>query len=63
MNLIRRQIISPSLIVRYFNVGREDTYQNCSCISSGLGQSRLVNEVEERITSISSDMVLTSRLY
>ncbi|WP_340386357.1 spore germination protein [Paenibacillus sp. FSL E2-0151] len=58
LNLIRRQIISPSLIVRYFNVGEKTHTKIAVVYLQDLANPELVNEVKERITSISSDMVL-----
>jgi len=58
LNLIRRQIISPSLIVRYFTVGEKTHTKIAVVYLQDLANPELVNEVKERITSISSDMVL-----
>ncbi|RAW12789.1 spore germination protein [Paenibacillus taichungensis] len=58
LNLIRRQIISPSLIVRYFNVGEKTRTKIAVVYLQDVANPELVDKVKERILSITSDMVL-----
>ncbi|QOS78928.1 spore germination protein [Paenibacillus sp. JNUCC31] len=58
LNLIRRQIISPSLIVRYFNVGEKTRTKVAIVYLQDVTNPELVEKVKDRILAISSDMVL-----
>lgn len=58
LNLIRKQIISTSLIVRYFYVGSKTRTKVAIVYMQDLANPELVKEVEKRIKAISSDMVL-----
>ncbi|MFC9708637.1 spore germination protein [Paenibacillus sp. NPDC056933] len=58
LNLIRRQIISPSLIVRYFNVGEKTRTKVAIVYLQDVTNPELVEKVKGRILAISSDMVL-----
>ncbi|WP_431091413.1 spore germination protein [Paenibacillus sp. 8b26] len=58
LNLIRKQIISTSLIVRYFYVGSKTRTKVAIMYMQDLANPELVEEVEKRIKAISSDLVL-----
>lgn len=58
LNLIRRQMNSPSLIVRYYYVGKKTRIKVAVVYVQDLASPELVEQVKDRILSISSDMVL-----
>ncbi|WP_262384580.1 spore germination protein [Paenibacillus terrae] len=58
LNLIRKQIISTSLIVRYFYVGSKTRTKVAIMYMQDLANPELVEEVEKRIKAISFDLVL-----
>ncbi|ASR46945.1 spore germination protein [Paenibacillus kribbensis] len=58
LNLIRKQIINPSLVVRYYYVGSRTRTKIAIVYVQDLANPELVEEVKMRIKAISSDMVL-----
>lgn len=63
LNLIRKQIVTPSLVVRYFYVGSKTRTKIAIVYVQDLANPELVEAVKTRIKAISSDMVLPPVLF
>ncbi|MDQ0046353.1 hypothetical protein J2T18_000625 [Paenibacillus polymyxa] len=57
LNLIRKQIVTPSLVVRYFYVGFKTRTKIAIVYIQDLANPELLEAVKTRIKAISSDMV------
>lgn len=58
LNLVRRQLESPSLVVKYDYVGRKARTKVATLYIQDIANPDLITRVEQRIRAISSDMVL-----
>lgn len=59
LNLIRKRIENPSLTIKYFTLGRETRTKIALVYMDNLANSKLIQNVQKRIESISSDMLMS----
>lgn len=57
---IRKLIVNPKLTIKYFIIGSETKTKVALIYMSNLANSTLINKVEKRLQSISTDMVIGS---
>lgn len=58
LQLIRRRVINPNLVVKYLTVGDEAKTEVSIVYLNNIANPDLVHAVEERVKSISSDMII-----
>ncbi|MEK5505194.1 spore germination protein [Paenibacillus sp. FSL P4-0113] len=63
LNLIRKQIVTPSLVVRYFMWDLKSRTKIVIVYVQDLANPELVKAVKTRIKAISSDMAAPCRFY
>ncbi|WP_375546951.1 spore germination protein [Paenibacillus sp.] len=60
LNLIRRQINTPELTVRYYNIGNTAPRKVAMIYVQNLSEPELIQKVEKRLTNISIDTVMST---
>src|SRR5699024_10056423 len=62
MNLIRKRIINRQLIVQYYELGQETNTNVAIVYMKQLADTDLVNDIEKKISSISTDAIFSTGL-